>query len=354
MQLSLLDEHEGASSAVAAYTTGETSSRTIRPAAYDERSWAPRSPEPSARLGRRDRSVLSSPSDAMQDPFGDREEPQAVILAPAFTQEESVPMDELPAPVPPPAGARPPRPPKASAEDCQRIYNDRNCCDDEQLCEDARERLRRSPITSVSLDISPRFNPTLRSASDLPERERTFEEIERTWRDRSGQVVARGAMTGVRHGRVIIQTVDGRREEIALRRLSDDDICFFNAWWGTPNVCLLGDDTYAGRHFTPLTLTWKASALCHKPLYFEEVQLERYGHTTGPLVQPFLSGAHFFVNIAALPYRAGINPPSECMYALGYYRPGSCAPWLVPPVPLSVRGALAETAVVLGGVMLIP
>ena len=100
-------------------------------------------------------------------------------------------------------------------------------------------------------------------------------------------------------------------------------------------------------------MTWTASALCHKPLYFEEVQVERYGHTAG-IVQPFISGAHFFVNIAFLPYNMGINPPNECQYALGYYRPGNCAPWLMPPVPLSIRGAAVQAGAVAGVIAIIP
>jgi hypothetical protein len=49
-----------------------------------------------------------------------------------------------------------------------------------------------------------------------------------------------------------------------------------------------------------------------------------------------------------------INPPHECQYSLGYYRPGSCAPWMIPPIPLSLRGAVAETGIIVGGVFLIP
>jgi hypothetical protein len=94
--------------------------------------------------------------------------------------------------------------------------------------------------------------------------------------------------------------------------------------------------------------------LCHKPLYFEEVGLERYGHTMGPFLEPVHSGAHFFLNVAFLPYKMGINPPHECQYALGYYRPGNCAPWLVPPVPISLRGALLEGAAAVGLVYLFP
>jgi hypothetical protein len=108
------------------------------------------------------------------------------------------------------------------------------------------------------------------------------------------------------------------------------------------------------RNWVASTFTYQASGLCHKPLYFEEVQLERYGHTAGPIKQPLLSGAHFFLNIAVLPYKMGINPPCECQYALGYYRPGSCAPWHIPPVPISVRGALAEAGAWVGGIYIIP
>jgi hypothetical protein len=241
-----------------------------------------------------------------------------------------------------------------SSSDCERIYNDRNCCDDEVVCRQGRQRLLRSPISKISLDISPRFNPTSAETGRLPDRERSFEDELRTWRDRDGGRIAEGSLIGIENGRVLIRREDGSIARVPVRRLSDDDICYFAAWWGVPNVCVLGDDQYPDRHFAPLTMSWKASALCHKPLYFEEVQLERYGHTTGPLIQPALSGAHFFLNVAALPYRAGINPPNECLYSLGYYRPGNCAPWMVPPIPLSVRGALLQAGTVVGGAALIP
>ena len=75
---------------------------------------------------------------------------------------------------------------------------------------------------------------------------------------------------------------------------------------------------------------------------------------SGPFTQPVVSGAHFFLNIAALPYKMAINPPLECQYTLGYYRPGSCAPWHIPPVPLSLRAAIAEANFIVGGINVIP
>jgi hypothetical protein len=55
-----------------------------------------------------------------------------------------------------------------------------------------------------------------------------------------------------------------------------------------------------------------------------------------------------------LPYKMGLETPCECIYPLGYYRPGSCAPYLLDPFPFSVRAAAFEAGAVLGGVFLIP
>jgi len=113
-----------------------------------------------------------------------------------------------------------------------------------------------------------------------------------------------------------------------------------------PCDCRLGVNVeapeFAGRHFSRTNFAWKATGTCHKPLYFEDVQLERYGHSWNPVVQPFMSAAHFFVSVPLLPYKMGLNPPGECVYTLGYYRPGSCAPYLLEPIPLSLRAAIFE------------
>ena len=69
-----------------------------------------------------------------------------------------------------------------------------------------------------------------------------------------------------------------------------------------PHDCSMGEGPFPWRAFAPTTFTWTASALCHKPLYFEDVQLERYGHMCGPWLQPFASGFQFFASILVLPY----------------------------------------------------
>ncbi|MDD3586551.1 MAG: hypothetical protein PHQ75_05165 [Thermoguttaceae bacterium] len=121
-----------------------------------------------------------------------------------------------------------------------------------------------------------------------------------------------------------------------------------------PESCPLPDEVYYRKAPTPVTFQWKASCLCHKPLYFEDVQLERYGHTSCPILQPAISRVCFWLTIPVLPYFMGVNPPNECVYELGYYRPGSCAPHMLSPLPLSLRGGLMQAGAVVGAAYLIP
>ena len=127
-----------------------------------------------------------------------------------------------------------------------------------------------------------------------------------------------------------------------------------NAGEDYPYECPVSSQAHLPRQWPQITYTWKASGLCHKPLYFEQVQLERYGHSWGPYVQPLMSGVHFFGTLPILPYKMGIRTPNECVYALGYYRPGNCAPYMIDPVPFTWRAAFFEGAAVTGISFIIP
>lgn len=81
------------------------------------------------------------------------------------------------------------------------------------------------------------------------------------------------------------------------------------------------------RPWPSLVYHWEAAATWHQPLYFEEVNAERYGYQCNWVAQPFVSTAHFFGTLPALPYLMTVNCPRECVYTLGNYRPGSCPPW---------------------------
>ena len=99
---------------------------------------------------------------------------------------------------------------------------------------------------------------------------------------------------------------------------------------------------------------WTASGVWRYPLYFEDVMLERHGHSRHPLAQPFVSGARFAGGIAALPYNMTLDPMRAPTSALGYYRPGSPAP-LVYQRPRWRRDAAAVQAITTTGlIFLIP
>jgi hypothetical protein len=223
-------------------------------------------------------------------------------------------------------------------------------------CDDLRSRIASRSIRDITLDISPPFRPDLLEKDDNDKRfaEVLEAQLPRDWRDLDGNLVANGRFVGLAYENAIIETSSGTEAEISLSRLSEPDLEYITDAWFLPSECQLPNIAFQPRQWLPTTMTWKASGLCHKPLYFEEVNLERYGQTAGPFAQPVLSTAHFFVNIAVLPYKMGIHPPTECQYALGYYRPGNCAPWIIPPVPISLRGALFQAGAVGAGIALIP
>ena len=121
-----------------------------------------------------------------------------------------------------------------------------------------------------------------------------------------------------------------------------------------PCECRLEGEDWEPRQFANTTMTWKAAGYCHKPLYFEQWNYERYGHSAHPVAAPFLSAGHFFVSAAFLPYKMGVELPWECVYPLGYYRPGDCAPWTIPAPAMSLRGAALEAAALTGAYFILP
>lgn len=205
-------------------------------------------------------------------------------------------------------------------------------------CGDYRAELLGQKIEDIALDVSPPPN-----VKNLPPKK-----IYRQWTDTSGQILASGTLTDIRRGYVIIDA-GGELLKISMARLGESDLAAVAAAWEIPDECIVVSGLFTPRCWEPQTVTWYASNLCHKPLYFEHVQLERYGHSAGPIRGPLRATAHFFGSVLFFPYHTAINPPNECQYALGYYRPGNCAPWLVDPFPISLRGAVRQGAVVTAG-----
>lgn len=337
-----------------------------------------------------------APSDPFNDPFGDQiphftaqqaqppaqeppsrfsqpqpmpEEELAPPMAPPVTPPSVPPMEPPAAPLEPQPGlqrqpAREPLPPRFGIDpeapnvnnpDCETIYNGRNCCDEADNCRIIRTELARFEISNINLDISAPFSPDEADAIEAKalQDQRLGEAPSRPWRNIQGELVTEGRLVDIQGQKV---SIDNGSEivRIGFRELGSDEQCFLAAYWNLPYECGWTDQPFQSRNWAPLEVNWTASALCHKPLYFEERALERYGHMSGPISQPLLSGAHFFASAALLPYQMGLYPPTECRYALGYYRPGNCAPYLIPPIPLSARAAAAQAGAVIGAVYWIP
>ncbi|MEM7474049.1 MAG: hypothetical protein AAF483_03595 [Planctomycetota bacterium] len=72
--------------------------------------------------------------------------------------------------------------------------------------------------------------------------------------------------------------------------------------------------------------TWISPVFAHKPLYFEQPNLERYGIGRSRLLQPAISATHFFWTIPLVPYKTLTHHPREKVYTLGRGRPGNCVP----------------------------
>jgi hypothetical protein len=108
------------------------------------------------------------------------------------------------------------------------------------------------------------------------------------------------------------------------------------------------------RCWGPSHYHWDATCLCHRPLYFEEINLERYGYGCHECLQPAASAAHFFATVPALPYCMAVECPSECVYTLGHYRPGSCPPWRWHWPPLTLPAISTEVAVIGGLILIFP
>jgi hypothetical protein len=127
-----------------------------------------------------------------------------------------------------------------------------------------------------------------------------------------------------------------------------------NIDWDKMDPCSINVDDFRPRNWQQTCFQRNASMLCTSAAYFQDVAVERYGHSWGPFLQPVVSAAHFYGSVVFLPYKMGLTPPTECVYTIGHYRPGSCVPFMIDPIPLSLRAGVAQAGVVVGVAHLIP
>ncbi len=149
----------------------------------------------------------------------------------------------------------------------------------------------------------------------------------------------------------LVANLSKLKTDVAIR---DESIDRFGSWDDPTR-----EAASTPSRFNPQLVSWAAPAVYTNPLYFEQPNVERYGHYVGVcqrdnLTQSAISAAHFFVCVPALPYKIGAEGPCECNYTLGSYRPGSCNPHQLVKPPLSLRGLVFEGAAATGLVFLLP
>lgn len=96
-----------------------------------------------------------------------------------------------------------------------------------------------------------------------------------------------------------------------------------------------------------------ASAVPYQPLYFEEVNLERYGRGCG-VVQPAISGMRFIATIPALPYAMSVHDSRKAYYWNWPYPAGTAAPPVRELPPVQWDSLLLEGTAITGAAFLIP
>lgn len=99
---------------------------------------------------------------------------------------------------------------------------------------------------------------------------------------------------------------------------------------------------------------WTEPAFYTRPLYFEQINFERYETNAPAWTRPALSYAQFLGTIPVLPYKIGANGPRERAYSVGHYPYGHGAARHKSILPLSKRGVLYQGAATTGLVFLVP
>lgn len=98
---------------------------------------------------------------------------------------------------------------------------------------------------------------------------------------------------------------------------------------------------------------WTAPEFYTRPLYFEQINFERYETSAPAWTRPATSYAKFLSTIPVLPYKMGAHGPRDRIYTIGHYPYGQTA-----PVPsdwkLSKRGLVLQGAATTGLIFLIP
>lgn len=96
------------------------------------------------------------------------------------------------------------------------------------------------------------------------------------------------------------------------------------------------------------------SVSVHRPLYFEDANLERYGTSRRPRLQPLGSAAHFLGSAASLPYQMALQRPEQTYQYTHPFEAGRHGYRERTRPPCDRRAALVQASVIVGLVFFLP
>lgn len=120
-----------------------------------------------------------------------------------------------------------------------------------------------------------------------------------------------------------------------------------------PNDPIISTEAYQGRNFFPTRCEVAPYYVCHGRLYFQQINLERYGWGFG-VFGPGLSGLKFLYDFVTLPYHVATEPCRRFEYNTGWCLPGDPVPLLLYPLHVSPTGFIAEVGTIIGLVAIFP
>lgn len=120
-----------------------------------------------------------------------------------------------------------------------------------------------------------------------------------------------------------------------------------------PETPILSKEPWRPRAFPPMVEFVEPAYVCHRRLYFEQPNFERYGYDFGVL-QPAMNLGVFYYDVFMFPYHAfsDLHNCTECN--VGKCLPGDPAPMLYTPERFSVTGTIGQAAAIVGGLYLFP
>jgi hypothetical protein len=97
-----------------------------------------------------------------------------------------------------------------------------------------------------------------------------------------------------------------------------------------------------------------SSTSWHQPLYFADTNLERYGTSKYPRIQPLCSAAHFSASAIALPYQMATQHPGRTYRYSHPHEAGRYGYYERTLHPLDGQASLVQSAAVIGLIIAIP